>query len=192
MANHYRLLAGTLVAAIAVLAAGGAAQAKDPKDSGKSDSGKSAAPLPEVFTKVLDCRQISDPAERLACFDAAVTELARAQENKDLRVVTREDVNRTRRSLFGFVGSGFGLFGDGRDGEGREELKEITAVIKSFSGDVGSFVFTLDDGSVWLQSDNSYIRKPQAGKTITIRRAALGSFMASIDGGVWFKIKRRS
>lgn len=185
MARHHRLLTGTLAAAMAVLATGGTAHAEDATD-------KPGAPLPEVFAKVLDCRAIPDPAQRLACFDAAVPALAQAQENKEVRVVTREDVNRTRRGLFGFVSQGFGLFGDDKDEAEKEELKEITGVIKSFSGEPGSFVFTLDDGSVWAQSDTTYIRKPQPGKTITIRRAALGSYKASVDGGIGFKIRRRS
>jgi hypothetical protein len=184
MASHHRLIASTLAAALA-LGAGGAAHAKD-KD-------KPAAPLPEVFAKVLDCRAITDPAQRLACFDAAVPALAEAQESKELRVVSREDVNRTRRGLFGFVGSGFGIFGDDDDEEDeKEEIKEITAVIKAVSGAAGSYVFTLEDGAVWAQSDETYIKKPTAGKKITIRRAALGSFMGSVEGGLGFRIRRRN
>jgi len=181
MASHHRLLAGTLAAAFA-LAAGGTAQAQD----------KPAAPLPEVFAKVLDCRGIADSAERLACFDAAVPALAKAQESKELRVVSREDVNRTRRGLFGFVGSGFGIFGNDEDEDKKEEIKEITSVIKAVSGDSGSYVFTLEDGAVWAQSDETYLKKPQAGKKITIRRAALGSFMGSVEGGLGFRIRRRN
>lgn len=183
MASYHHLLASTLAAALA-LGAGGVAHAKD-KD-------KPAAPLPEVFAKVLDCREIADPAQRLACFDAAVPALAQAQESKELRVVSREDVNRTRRGLFGFVGSGFGIFGDDDDEDEKEEIKEITAVIKAVSGAAGSYVFTLEDGAVWAQSDETYLKKPTAGKKITIRRAALGSFMASVDGGLGFRIRRRN
>ena len=187
MASRNYLLAGTLAAAALVLGAGGAAHAKDAKDGDKP-----AAPLPEVFAKVLDCRAITDPAQRLACFDAAVPALAQAQESKELRVVSREDVNRTRRGLFGFVGSGFGIFGDDDDEDEKEEIKEITAVIKAVSGGAGSYVFTLEDGAVWAQSDETYIKKPTAGKKITIRRAALGSFMGSVEGGLGFRIRRRN
>ena len=180
MANWTR--AAAALAAVAAVTAGAplAAQKKD------------ATPLPEVFAKVLDCRGIADPAERLACFDAAVPALAQAQESKELRVVSREDVNRTRRGLFGFVGSGFGIFGDDEDEDKKEEIKEITAVIKAVSGDSGSYVFTLEDGAVWAQSDETYLKKPQAGKKLTIRRAALGSFMASVEGGLGFRIRRRN
>jgi hypothetical protein len=186
MASQHRLLAGTFAAALALAAmGGGAAHAKD--------GDKPVAPLPEVFSKVLDCRAITDPVERLACFDAAVPALAQAQESKELRVVSREDVNRTRRGLFGFVGSGFGIFGDDDDDDEKQEvIKEITAVIKAVSGGDGGYVFTLEDGAVWAQTDSNYLKKPQAGKKITIRRAALGSFMASIEGGVGFRIKRRN
>jgi hypothetical protein len=180
MANWTR--AAAALAAVAAVTAGVplAAQKKD------------AAPLPEVFAKVLDCRAITDPAERLACFDAAVPKLAEAQESKELRVVSREDVNRTRRGLFGFVGSGFGIFGNDEAEDEKEEIKEITAVIKAVSGDSGSYVFTLEDGAVWAQSDETYLKKPQPGKKLTIRRAALGSFMASVEGGLGFRIRRRN
>ncbi|WP_017664255.1 hypothetical protein [Porphyrobacter sp. AAP82] len=174
--------------AAAVLAAVATVTAAVPAAAQK----KEAPPLPEVFAKVLDCRAIADPAQRLACFDAAVPALAEAQESKELRVVSREDVNRTRRGLFGFVGSGFGIFGDDEDEAEKEEIKEITAVIKAVSGSAGTYVFTLDDGSVWAQSDETYLKKPQAGKSITIRRAALGSFMASVEGGLGFRIRRRN
>lgn len=180
MANWTRAAAALAVVAAVTAGAPLAAQKKD------------AAPLPEVFAKVLDCRAITDPTERLACFDAAVPKLAEAQESKELRVVSREDVNRTRRGLFGFVGSGFGIFGNDEAEDEKEEIKEITAVIKAVSGDSGSYVFTLEDGAVWAQSDETYLKRPQPGKKLTIRRAALGSFMASVEGGLGFRIRRRN
>lgn len=183
MARHHSLLAAALSLPLA-LAAGGSAHAAD-KD-------KAAAPLPEVFSKVLDCRTITDAAQRLACFDAAVDALAQAQESKQVRVMSREDVDRTRRGLFGFVGSGLGIFGNDDDEEEKEEVKEITAMIKAVSGVSGSYVFTLENGTVWVQTDGTYINKPVAGKSIRIRRAALGSFMGSVEGGLGFRIRRRN
>jgi len=156
-----------------------------------ADKGERAAP--EVYAKLLECRSITDDAQRLACFDRSVSALAEAEAAKDVRIVSREDVKRTRRSLFGFVASGFGLFGDdGEDEIEQEEIKEITATITAVSGGTGGYVFRLDDGSVWAQNDNTFLNRPAAGKTIVIRRAALGSYMAKIDGGVGFRIKRRS
>jgi hypothetical protein len=172
-----------LVAGLLLAAAGQPAAAQ------KND--KAERQLPEVFTKVVECRAIADDAERLACFDTAVSALATAQETKEVRVVSREDVNRTRRSLFGFVTSGFGLFGSEGEEEEQEELKEINATIASFSGATGSYVFTLDDGSVWEQSDGVYLKKPKEGQPIRIRRSFLSSYMANIDGGIGFRIKRR-
>jgi len=155
---------------------------------------KVEAALPEVFTKVVDCRAIADDSERLACFDRAVGALAEAEQTKEVRVVTREDVARTRRSFFGFVTSGAGLFGgsdDDNDDE-QEELKEITANISAFSGGTGRYVFTLDDGSVWEQIDGAYLNRPAVGKPIVIRRNNLGNYMGKVDGGVGFRIKRRN
>lgn len=172
-----------LVATLLLVAAGQPAAAQ------KGEKPERA--LPEVFTKVVECRTIADNAERLACFDRAVGALAEAQETKEVRVVSRDDVNRTRRNLFGFVTSGFGLFGAEDEEEEQEELKEINATIASFSGSSGAYVFTLDDGSVWEQSDSSFLKKPKEGQPIRIRRAFLSSYMANIDGGIGFRIKRR-
>lgn len=148
---------------------------------------------PEVFKNVMDCRAITQSAERLACFDSAVDALAKAQETKDVLIVTSEEARKTRRGLFGFVLPSLGIFGGGEeDADEVEEIKEITAVVESFSGSTGRYVFKLDDGAVWEQSDGAYLNKPKAGKQIVIRRAALGSYMARLDGGVAFRIKRRN
>jgi hypothetical protein len=149
-------------------------------------------PTPEVFSAVVDCRSISDDAARLACFDAAVGKLADAQAAKEVMVLSSEEVRRTKRGLFGFVLPKFGLFGGDDDEDGIEPLKELTATIASFSGGTGRYVFTLDDGAVWEQTDGAYLKRPKAGSQIVIRRAALGSYMARVDDGIGFRIKRRN
>ncbi|WP_379922317.1 hypothetical protein [Erythrobacter sp. R86502] len=146
---------------------------------------------PEVFTQVVSCRTIADDTERLACFDRAVGALAQAEESRELKVVSRDQVQRSRRSLFGFVTSGFGMF-DGEDEAEEEKIKEIDATITSYSGDTGRYVFRLDDGSVWEQIDGAFLKRPAAGKPIKIRRTFIGNYMGSVDGGVGFKIRRRN
>src|SRR5690349_9886190 len=91
--------------ALAALAVATPAWAKD----------KEQAAPPPVYQAVVDCRAIIDAAQRLACFDRTVGEMAKAGEEKDLVVLDREAVRETRRGLFGFSLPKIKLFGGGRD-----------------------------------------------------------------------------
>lgn len=169
------LFAATFILPLALVS--GTAQAQDKGET------------PEVFTNVVKCRAIADDAERLACFDAAVGRLETAQASEELVVVTRDQVEETRRGLFGLTLPKIRLFGD----DEADEMKELRATIASFGQSPrGGWVVTLEDGAVWEQSDNTYVGRPKVGEEIVIRRAALGSFMAKIDGGVAFRIQRRN
>lgn len=165
---------------VAVLACGATAAQADDKDK-RSDE------VPEVFSKVLDCRKIEDASARLACFDTSVAAMESANQQKALVVMSEETVKETRRGLFGFSLPRLGLFRDSDEDEG---LKEMTATIAGVRGGDGAWVFRLEDGAVWQQTDGIYLRTPKAGQSITIRRAALGSYKANVDGGLGFRIKR--
>lgn len=180
MIRTYRLLASAFVASL-LLAAGGA-QADDADKKGRKDK-----PVPEVLAKVLDCRKLEDPAARLACFDTSVAALETANEQKAVVVMSEETVTETRRGLFGLTLPRLGLFGDSEEDEG---LKELTTTIASVRGGDAMWVLTLADGAVWQKTDDTYVRTPKAGQSITIKRAALGSYMAKIEGGAGFRIKR--
>lgn len=170
----------TLCMAAAIAAAAMAATAASAQDAG---------PVPEAYSKLLECRALADDAERLACFDVAVGRLETAEESDEIVIVSREQVEETRRGLFGLKLPKIRLFGG--DGE-KDEIKELVSTIASFSGGTGSWVFTLEDGAVWVQTDGGFVRKPEVGQEITIRRGALGSYFASVDGGVTFRISRRN
>jgi len=143
--------------------------------------------MPEVFANVLECRKLSDAEARLACFDTSVAALEQANDQKTLVVMTEEKVAETRRGLFGFSLPRLGLF---RDDEEDEGLKELTSTISAVRGGDGAWIFTLEDGAVWQQTDGVFLRKPQVGQAITIRRAALGSFIGKVESGLGFRIKR--
>ena len=55
-----------------------------------------------LFDAVLACRSETDPQARLQCFDRTSGALATAAQSGAVVVVDREEVRRTRRSLFGF------------------------------------------------------------------------------------------
>lgn len=143
---------------------------------------------PEVYQKVIDCRSIENDQARLACYDSSVKALDEAAKTEDLVVMSRESVKEAKRGLFGFSLPRLNLFGGSDD---KDEIKRIDAKIASFSRGQSGWTLTLEDGSVWQQTDGIYVSRPTIGETVVIERAALGSFKAKIDGGVAFRIKRR-
>ena len=149
---------------------------------------KAGDPPPAVFQAVIDCRAIGEASARLACYDAKVASLADAQKSDDLFVASKAQVREARRGLFGLSLPNFGLFGGTDDGV--EAIKEIDSNLAGIGKGQEGYVFTLTDGAVWLQTDGMYIDKPKIGQPIKIKRAALGSFMAKVNGGNAIRVKR--
>lgn len=174
---------------VAVLAAGcmiaTPAFAKDDKEDD--------AP-PAIFQAVIDCKTVSDPTERLACYDEKVAALESAQASNQVVVADREQIKKARRGLFGFTLPKIKLFGgSGDDKDEKEEFKELTSKIKSVrTNGRGLYVITIEEGdAVWEQSEKSrrFVRA-RAGDEIRIQRATLGSFKANINGGLAIRVRR--
>jgi hypothetical protein len=148
---------------------------------------------PEVLSRVTACRAISGAAERLACFDREVAALEAAAAAQEIAVVDREQVRRTRRSLFGLRLPDLGIFGDDDDGEGEDiaAVREISSTVSSFyTGADGRMHYALADGSVWVQTDGRR-QRPSRGEPIRIRRGALGSYIANISERAGFRVIRQ-
>ena len=141
-----------------------------------------------LFAAVTQCRGVAAPAARLACFDEAVAALDIAETNKVVIVIDERQVRETRRSLFGVSLPDTGLFGNGND------LPQIETTLKSASvDDSGRWSFVLADAARWTQTDDYIIaRRPRAGDTVIIKRAALGSFRLSVGGQPGVKAKRQN
>jgi membrane protein implicated in regulation of membrane protease activity len=55
----------------------------------------------------------------------------------------------------------------------------------------GQFAFRLDGGQIWIQLESSRHEPFQAGDTVRIRKAALGSYLASLpDSGSAIRVRR--
>ena len=91
-----------------------------------------AVERPEVISRITACRAITNSAERLACFDREVGALEAAAAAREIAVVDREQVRRTRRSLFGLRLPDLGIFSDDSDeGDDGAAVREINSTIRS-------------------------------------------------------------
>lgn len=164
-----------------------------PSANAQSATEPTPAPSPALFEAVAACQAIADPGERLACFDRSVPALVEARRDRQILVMDREAVRETRRGLFGLNLPAVRIFGGGDDdeGPGSERLDQIETTIERASQDArGKWTFVLADGARWQQLDVRRINEPRQGSTITIRQAAMGSFLANVAGQTAIRVRR--
>ena len=138
--------------------------------------------------RVVDCRKLADTAERLACYDKTVAELDAAEQKKEVVVVDKDQVREARRSVFGFKLPRIKLFGNG---DGEDEIDEIVSTVKVISTrSDGRVAFTIEDGARWVQTDDRALVGVKAGRKVTIKRAAMGSFFARFEGTIGVRVER--
>jgi len=141
---------------------------------------------PKLFEEVVNCRTIQDSAQRLACYDRSVAALETAQQTNELYVADKAAMKEARKGLFGFSLPNLKIFGD----EDLGDLHELETTIKAVGSGQRGYIFTLADGARWMQTDKRYMDKPKIGAKIKIEKAALGSYMASINGKPGFRVER--
>jgi hypothetical protein len=167
-----------LVLAGAVLAFAGAASAGKTTDR------------PELFRKLIDCRAMTDSAERLACYDTQVGALDVAEKKRDLVVVDRAQMREARKSLFGFSVPKIGLFGGGKE-EAEEDVKSIDSTISSvrrISFDKWSITLSNNAGTWETVSQIKF--DPQPGQAIGIKSAMMGSYLGSFGSNKGVRFRR--
>ena len=167
---------------LAAAAAGGPARARA-RARAIAQSPPAAATGSDLVNALTACRAMGDAARRLACYDEAATRLTQAVGRNDVVVLDREDIRRTRRSLFGFHLPRLPLFGGGAR-EVDESPEEITATVAS-AHNIGydKYQIRLEDGAIWQTTEASpYVRGPHSGSIVVIHRGPFGSYMMRIDG----------
>lgn len=170
----------SLLVAAAIIAAASPAAAKD----------KPAPPSPLV-SAIDRCRQMTDPAQRLACYDSAANALVNATNSGEVSVVDRTEVRRVRRSLFGFAMPRLPFFsGDTTAGEAQSQLDTTITSVRPLSNGYYRIVIA-DNNAVWETSDDSIsFYPPRPGQKITILRGPLGSYFLRINGQVGVRGRR--
>lgn len=155
------------------------------------DREKELTAPPAIYTDLVACKSIADSNQRLACYDEKVAALETAQTSNQVVIADRKQVREARKGLFGLTLPRIRLF-DGNGDEGAQ-ITQITGVIKrARTIRSGKWLISLEDGAVWQQTDvpRSTMRRPKVGDSIAIKRAALGSYLASVNDGRGFKVKR--
>ncbi|MBK8272121.1 MAG: hypothetical protein IPK89_03780 [Sphingomonadales bacterium] len=153
----------------------------------------SSKPMPrsEFLQKVVNCRAITDSTQRLACYDAEVARLDEAATKNEVYMVDKQQVQKTRRTLFGLPLPNLGLFGGGDDDNEENQIAELESTVKSASYNGEGWVITIAEGSTWQQMDFSPLAlSPKPGMPVVIKRAALGTYKMSVRKQPGIKVKR--
>lgn len=144
-------------------------------------------PTPAVVSRVVACASVADPQQRLSCYDREVAAMNQAEKSGELVAMDRNQVRKTKRSLFGLALPDLGVFGDSEDGD-----SSIETTLRSVGQNPdGKYVFDLAEGGRWVQLDSrNFIIDPKAGQPIRIRRAAMGSYMANVNKQTAIRVRR--
>ncbi len=128
---------------------------------------------------LIDCRKITDPTQRLACYDQAAAGLDQAEAKGDVVVVSREEARKVRHQAFGFSMPSITLFERGEKPEVVNSADGLIASVRKTIG--GKWEIKLQDGATWIQVDLTEIPiDPKPGQTVKINRATMGSYMMTV------------
>jgi hypothetical protein len=152
-----------------------------------------------VESMLRGCAAIDDDNQRLACYDQVLIPHKAAEQPApaqpaDESVPEEPAVEAPRAATAEGVAAGqpasddaFGL----KEKQTREaESRSVTiqSIRKSLAG---KFIYTTDDGQVWVQVDSRNIRYAEPPFAAEIRTASMGSFLLKpVSGGVSVKVRR--
>ncbi|MBL0923285.1 MAG: hypothetical protein IBJ12_02310 [Sphingomonadaceae bacterium] len=143
---------------------------------------------PQVYTELVGCKTIADSAARLACYDAAAAKMQQAADAKDIVILDRAEVRKTKRSLFGFLLPKLPFF----DNDQEDEFTTIETTFSSVTPvGYGKYQFTIPEGAVWETTEptQSVLRE---GRKVKIKRGAIGGFLMQVGNGGYVRVKRVS
>lgn len=151
------------------------------------------AATPQALTDVYACAQIQDDAQRLQCFDGAVGRLRQAESQGQVVAVDREQARELERDSFGFHLPSLSRLLPNLEG-GQEAIDDVQfTVARVRASPTGYHTFEMENGQIWAQVEPQNARNVRAGDTVTIRRAALGSFrLISSRGGAGHRVRRQN
>ena len=139
------------------------------------DRAKPAAPpSPELFEALEACRGITDGAQRLACFDSTSASLSAAVTSKQIVVIEEKEVQKTKRSLFGFRLPDLSIFG-GNDNDTEADKTLVTTISSVGRAAGGRFNIGIPEGAVWQTTEAMSIN-PAVGDAVEIKAGVMGGY----------------
>lgn len=158
----------TIIAVAATVATGAAAR----------PAPKVAAATTGIVAELTSCKTLTDNTARLACYDSAAAKLEAATASGDVKLLDREDIKATRRSLFGFDLPKLPFFkGDDSAKDAPEEIDTVVKAIQAAGYD--KFILTMEDGAVWSTGE-PLPRDPKIGAPVHLKRGALGNYFLRV------------
>jgi hypothetical protein len=154
--------------------------------------GKPAPPSTSPLVAAIDhCRQMTDPAQRLACYDSAANALVSATNSGEVSVVDRGEVRKVRHSLFGFNLPRIPFFsGDTTANEAQDKIDSTVKSVKALNNGYYQIVIA-DNNAIWITTEDSIsFDPPRPGQKIEIVRGALGNYFLRINGQIGVRGKR--
>jgi hypothetical protein len=160
------------------------------------------SPLSPIYL----CAEKTDPAQRLACFDAAVAAVKAAEARSEIVALDQPRVAAVRREAFGFRIPSLPRFGLGApaaasastgalsdnagaqnratQAQAREEAQEAQTFAVTRVGRSGDRVaIFLENGNVWHLTEAGELNAPrQTPFNVRIRNAAMGTYMLTVEG----------
>jgi hypothetical protein len=132
---------------------------------------------------VIGCRDQADPQVRLRCYDAAAGALATATATGSIVLIDREDIRKTRRSLFGFSVPKVPFFsGDKSQDEKQEEVISQIKSVRSLRH--GTWEIDLGSAGIWRTTEAFPSPKtPKPSDTVKIRAGMLGGYFITVGNG---------
>ena len=139
-----------------------------------------AAPLTIAAATPPRCASITEPAPRLACYDALWPPAA--------PVATATPAS-TASTGFGFTPE------QARARSTSDATPEAQRVLQATVSSLrqratGEFVATMDNGQVWVQAEVNSKARLQPGNVVTIRRGVLGYYLLVTPGGIGTRVRR--
>ncbi|TVV74497.1 hypothetical protein [Sphingomonas solaris] len=144
--------------------------------------GHAAPPVPSpasAYRLLLDCRAITDPAARLACYDSKIAAFESAEKSGDVVVADRAQLRETSKGFFGFGALRLPIVGSRTRLETPEQIEAKIVGVRSIG--YGKWEIVLDNGMRWRETEPGTV-DPRVGRPVVIRSGALNSFFIRIDG----------
>lgn len=143
---------------------------------------------PLSVSDIISCSSINNRDERLSCFDKNVDKLKLSSESGDVLIISREDLKKSKNSLFGFSIKNIPIFSDNDNNLQTEEIKSVVKELRR-SG-YSSWIITLDDGAIWQTTEVDHAFDPKVGSDIRIRRGAMGGYLANLNDARAVRVRR--